>query len=134
MAESTRLLIAGVPRAGKTTLAMQLGKSLGIDVRHTDSLVGLGWSESSAAAAKWIEDPGPWIIEGVAVPRALRKWLAARESGVLCDELRWMPNSWVRHTPGQATMAKGCITVWSEILPALIARGVKITTVQAGGL
>lgn len=127
-----RILIAGVPRAGKTTLAMELGKQLALPVRHTDSLIGLGWSESSAAAAKWLEDPGPWIIEGVAVPRALRKWLAAN-AGAPCDTVHWMPGARLHLTPGQKSMAGGCVTVWAEILPTLVARGVEVRTVHQGG-
>lgn len=104
---------------------MQLGKQHGLLVRHTDVLIGLGWSESSAAAAEWIAKPGPWIIEGVSVPRALRKWFAANE-GAPCDVVHWMPIQRVELSKGQTTMALGCITVWSEVLPELVARGVKV--------
>ena len=32
------------------------------------------WSAASAEVARWLDDEGPWIIEGVAMSRALRKW------------------------------------------------------------
>jgi len=120
-----RLLVAGVPRAGKTTLAMKLAAERNFIVRHTDSLMGLEWSEASAAAALWLNDAGPWIIEGVAVPRALRKWLAAN-TGAPCDVVYWMPAARVPLTTGQRSMAGGCITVWAEVLPQLLARGVEV--------
>lgn len=120
-----RILIAGVPRSGKSTLADELGAANKLKPLHTDDHIGLGWSESSAAVAAQIRRPGPWIIEGVAVPRALRKWLAANE-GRPADEIYWLPLECIPLTHGQASMAKGCATVWREILPALIARGVKL--------
>jgi adenylate kinase family enzyme len=124
-----RTLIAGIPRAGKTTLSEALAKLHGIEAWHTDVLAGLGWSESSAAAAEWISKPGPWIIEGVSIPRALRKWLAANE-GAPCEVVHWMPLERIPLSKGQTTMALGCITVWSQVVPELIARGVQIVQVN----
>lgn len=72
-----RILVTGVPHGGKTTFATQLGKVLDIPVYHTDAVIDLGWSESSAEVATWLDRPDPWVIEGVTVPRAIRKWLAA---------------------------------------------------------
>lgn len=120
-----RILIAGVPRAGKSTLADELGERHNLKPLHTDDHIGIGWSESSAAVAAQICLPGPWIIEGVAVPRALRKWLAANE-GKPADEVYWLPQECVPLNQGQASMGKGCATVWREILPTLLARGVTL--------
>lgn len=69
-----RILITGPPQSGKSTLAMILSDVLEIPVYATDQLKDLEWSEASEAASRWLDDPGPWIIEGVMVPRALRKW------------------------------------------------------------
>lgn len=124
-----RILIAGIPSAGKSTFAETLGLKLGIVPRHTDSLIHLGWSEASAAAALWIAEPGPWIIEGVAVGRALRKWLAANE-GAPADAVYWMPFERVPLTKGQTTMANGCITVWGEVMKSLALRGVTPTVIK----
>jgi hypothetical protein len=111
-----KILISGWPKTGKTTTASEIGAALGVIVRSTDDLIGLGWSEASEAAAKWLDEPGPWIIEGVAVPRAVRKWLAANPG---------RPPSWDRFivlegphvalTSGQTTMGKGIDTVLREI-------------------
>ncbi len=69
-----RLVITGGPLSGKTTLADTLGVILKVPVYHTDELKHLEWSAASEAASYWFSRPDPWIIEGVAVPRALRKW------------------------------------------------------------
>jgi Fe-S cluster assembly ATPase SufC len=75
-----RMLITGGVGSGKTTLSQQVRGSVGADyVRHTDDLIDtMEWSEVSAhVASVWFHYPGPWIIEGVAIPRALRKYLEA---------------------------------------------------------
>ena len=116
----SRIVIAGGPRTGKTTLSKLVGAST---VRHTDDL---GWSEASAEVSTWFDVDGSWIVEGVAVPRALRKWLAANPDGKPCDVAYWLEEPHERLTPGQASMAKGCAKVWGEILPELEARGVDV--------
>lgn len=127
----SRILIAGIPRAGKTTFANALGKQFGVDPWHNDDLIGLGWSESSLAVAGQICSPGPWIIEGVTVPRALRKWLATNE-GAPADVVYWLGHERIPLSRGQTSMANGCCTVWAEILPALALRGVKPLAIGPG--
>lgn len=121
---TSRICITGGPRTGKTTRADASGGIAGA-VRHTDDLVGLfGWSECSAIVATWFDVPGPWIIEGVAVPRALRKWLVAHREGRPCDVVLLLETPRCPLTDGQATMTKGLMTVWSEIEAELGERGV----------
>lgn len=118
-----RVAIAGGPRVGKSTLADKLAS--GRLVHRTDDLVHLGWSEASAAAANWFDIlEGPRIFEGVAIGRALRKWLAAHPEGRPVDTVLWLQVPFEERTKGQETMAKGCSTVWVEILPELLRRGV----------
>lgn len=116
-----RLVIAGVPRAGKTTLA-------GPDAHHTDALIGTrAWSEASAEIATWFDIfRAPWTIEGVAAVRAFRKFLRARGNVAPCDRVVWLDTPRVALTPGQETMAKGCRTVWREVRPELLARNVHV--------
>jgi adenylate kinase family enzyme len=140
-----RLLIAGVPRAGKTTLANRLEASrLRVDavpwtshgimfhgcVLHTDEFIGrMTWSDTSRTVAEIFDEiaaHGPWTIEGVAVVRGLRKWLATHHSGTPCDEILWLGTPRVPLTSGQAAMAKACETVWDEVRPELERRGVRI--------
>lgn len=131
----TRIVITGGPRTGKTTLANSFelhgagcrvrqgggdctcARSL---LRHTDDLMELGWSEASQAAALWLDEPGPWIIEGVAVSRALRKWRAAHPGAAPpVDRVIRLTTPHVELTKGQAAMAKGEETVWAEVEPWL---------------
>lgn len=121
----SRILIAGWPRVGKTTFAMKLGAELGIPVRHTDDVMGLGWSESSLEVSTWLEEPGPFIVEGVSVPRALRK-LIARFDGPPADVLYWRSVPWEPLTSRQEGMGKGCDTVWNEVREELVRRGMRL--------
>lgn len=122
-----RLAILGAPKTGKTTLAAKLANENACEVRGTDDLIGLGWSEASEAAAAWFDDPTNQIIEGVAVARALRKWLAAHPEGKPVDRLIILANApFEQHTQGQASMGKGIVTVLAEIEPELLRRGVAI--------
>lgn len=112
----TRIVICGGPRTGKTTLARELEVITARDPRHTDDLVHLGWSEASQAAALWLDEPGPWIIEGVAMSRALRKWRDAHPGEPPpVDKVIRLTTPHVELTKGQAAMAKGEETVWQEI-------------------
>lgn len=68
-ARGLRVAICGGPKTGKTTFA----DTLGVPVRHTDDVVGLGWSAASDEVSRWF-DAETFCVEGVAVLRALRKW------------------------------------------------------------
>lgn len=118
----SRIVIVGGPRTGKTTVAKAMPNP-----RHTDDVIDMGWSAASEHVSYWFNSPGPWTIEGVATARALRKWLTANPTGTPCDAVRIMDRAVVGRTPGQETMAKGVDTVWREIAPLLLARGVEIT-------
>lgn len=117
-----RLVLAGGPRVGKSTVSRVIGSPR---VRGTDELIGLGWSEASEAASKWFDEPGPWLCEGVAMPRALRKWLA-RSAGMPADIVIWIGEPIVARVAGQDSMAAGCLTVWREIRGELARRGTLI--------
>jgi dephospho-CoA kinase len=125
-----RIIIVGSPRCGKTTMAEMLGMDLCVEPRCTDSLIGEGWSEASAQVATWFDEPGPWIVEGVATARALRKWLKANP-GAPADLILLMIEPVVEQTPGQAAMGKGVLTVWNDVVPTLRARGLTWTEMPA---
>lgn len=120
---SERICIIGGPRTGKTTLANTMS-----NVLHTDDLIGqFDWSGvSEFVATDWFARPGPWVIEGVAAVRALRKWLAANTDGVPCERIIVLTEPYVELSKGQASMAKGHEKVWQEVLPQLLARGVAV--------
>ena len=117
------IVIAGGPRTGKTTLAAELG---GL-VLCTDDVMSLGWSEASQRASHWFDGDAD-VVEGVAVPRALRKWLARNPHGKPCERVIWLAVPRQALSDGQERMRKGCVTVWSEVKPELIRRGVMVET------
>lgn len=122
----TRILITGGPKTGKTTLAKQLAVENAGILLHTDDFIPLGWSTASEETALWMGKYGPFIIEGVAVPRALRKWLASNPTGTPADKVIFLGKPWVALSPGQLAMTKGLVTVWKEIVGELVARGVEL--------
>lgn len=124
---ATRLVICGVPKAGKTTAANRIHPQAAGIVRHTDDLIPLGWSRvSEIVAQQWFAMPGPWVVEGVAAVRALRKWLRVHPEGWPCDRVVWMNTPRESLTPGQETMAKGARTVWWEVASELEGRGIPV--------
>ncbi len=104
LARYLRVAIAGGPKTGKTTLANLVpGKRF-----HGDDHIGKGWSEASEALAVEVNDYTlPLVVEGVQVPRALRK-------GMRVDAVIWLEQPHVKLTKEQATMAKGVATVFAE--------------------
>lgn len=120
-----RTCVTGGPHSGKTTRARELaGES---PIHHADELVReLEWSARSEHVAAMLSAPGPWVLEGVVVVRALRKWLAAHADGKPCDRAILLTAAHQPLTDGQARLRKSVHTVWAEILPELVRRGVEV--------
>lgn len=128
---SPRVVIAGGPKCGKTTLSIAVAEILGTTAMHTDDMIGLGWSEASAEVARlMLKLPGPWVVEGVAAVRSLRKAISGT-SRRPCDVLVLLTEPKVPTTPGQQRMALGVMTVLAGIEPELRARGVDIVDGEA---
>lgn len=124
---SQRIVIGGGPKTGKTMLADKMALPSSVPARHTDDLIGqLDWSAASQEVAGWFDAPGPWIVEGVATFRALRKWLEQHPDGKPCDLVIVLTVPHEVLLKGQLTMAKGCATVWAEIAPLLAARQMSV--------
>lgn len=115
-----RRAVAGFPRSGKTTLGSAWG------ARSTDDVMDREWSEQSVEVSRWFDSPGPLVVEGMAVPRALRKWLAEHPEGRPVDEVWWLAKPREELSDGQRNMGKGAETVLREIEPELARRGVRI--------
>jgi hypothetical protein len=140
----TRICITGGPRTGKTTLAKEVwvdeerarlpGNYVVTQLRHTDDLIEqcahLGkdaWSEASRIASTWLDEPGPWIIEGVAVSRALRKWHEAHPGEPPpVDRVIYLDLPFEKWTPGQQAMGRGVATVHeNDVEPWLREHGMR---------
>jgi hypothetical protein len=127
----TRIVICGGPRTGKTTLSHDQGFLI---IRHTDDLIEqckhLGkdsWSEASRIASTWLDEPGHWVIEGVAMCRAMRKWREAHPGELPpMDKVIRLTDPYGPLTKGQVTMAKGEETVWREIETWILHAGVPV--------
>lgn len=109
---SRRIAIIGWPKSGKTTFAASLSNQ----ARSTDSVIGLGWSEASLEVSNWLDEPGPWVIEGVALPRALRKWQQRNpDEPPPIDRMIYLHTQHQQLIDGQTRMGKGMDTVFAEI-------------------
>lgn len=134
-----RVVIVGLPRTGKSTLADRIGAKYlqrpeqerlalpGLSILRTDDLIATHeWSEVSAIAADWIATPGAFVIEGVATARALRKWLTQNPDTPLNAVVVLMGQPLVELTKEQAAMGKGVSTVWNKIVVDVLKRGAKV--------
>jgi SPP1 gp7 family putative phage head morphogenesis protein len=129
--KNMRIVIAGGPRTGKTTAAIKLAEKLSIPLRHTDDLISrMPWREASAEVAKWFDNPGPWIIEGVTVVRAIRKWLANNKGLNFPAYVIRFVNSKVSQTTGQKVMHKGEETVWKTVEGHLSGMGLIVDSTR----
>lgn len=121
--KAERAIIAGGPRTGKSTTSARAGERYRRDIRSTDALSDShGWIEASAEIARWIDDP-KYIIEGVAAPRALRKWMRANPDKKLDATVVYFGRAVSPQTDQQRRMSKDVAKVWNEIRGELIARG-----------
>ena len=108
-----RIAIAGGPRCGKTTLSNRV---LDRKVYHTDDYKEIGWSEASRYVCALInEHQGPMVVEGVAVPCALRK-------GMLVDAVIWLDTPLTSINRHHRAMRDGCETVMTEVRQTMTAK------------
>ena len=126
-----RIVVVGGPRRGKSTYVRSLDlpryctdpRSLckepedGVTYLPEEFAAKERWSDASQYIADtWFAMPGPWVIEGVATARALRKWLAAHDHPP-CDRVVYFAaaHPLAKVTQGQERMALGVETVWRQI-------------------
>lgn len=144
MSPNERVVIVGGPRVGKSTLALKLvsalsfepgGKRLPIYCGDPLSKVkepmpgvtylpeGLPFSGDGGSAdwiaRNWFQLPGPWVMEGQAMARALRRYMENTDGSMHggyapfpCDRIIFMLTPKVQQIEGQRTMGKGIETVW----------------------
>lgn len=107
LVDHDRVAIAGGPRSGKTTLSKIVTDR---PIFGTDALIGaISWEDAPHEIMRTLaEMSGPrWVVEGVQVPRALRKGLAA-------DAVLWLGGARSALTSGQDIMRKGVETVMRD--------------------
>lgn len=106
LAKYKRIAITGGPRSGKTTLSQRVSDRR---VVHTDDYKDMGWSECSLFVCTLVNSLlGPLVVEGVAVPRAMRK-------GMLVDAVIWLDAPLVGTSRHHRSMREGIITVMNEV-------------------
>lgn len=128
--------VIGGPGCGKSTLARALAKRAGCLVLCTDTLEQAGsravqdgtlyapsqftgqWSPLSQWVCDgWLNRQGPWVIEGAALVRALRKWHAAHPGELPpLERLHWCKEPLMDLSPGQHTMLSGHDTIANGLL------------------
>ena len=119
-----RILIAGVPRAGKTTISEQIAAKQNLPLYHTDDLIeSYDWAEQSEAVAALILSYDEYIIEGITVPRGIRKILPAP---IPSDLIIWLPTPILTLTPGQTQMTKATHTIFNEVSPFIDFKALSI--------
>src|SRR5688572_32716971 len=105
---SHRIVIIGGPHVGKTTLSKRLKDELGIEnTHHSDDIKHLDWNASSEVASHWFDEDGDFIIEGVQMDRALRKWLRANPDKSIDADILLLDKPYGSLLQGQQSMAKG---------------------------
>lgn len=133
MIASTRIVLVGGPRSGKSSYARRLRDEQNIPTYCCDprSTVkepehgvtylpeNLGWEGASAfIAGEWLRMPGPYCVEGHATARALRKLVQEREYDAIKGLRVVVFGEQIEDAitaPGQRALAKGVFTVWREI-------------------
>lgn len=107
-------------------MARALAVKLGLPLVSTDDFIPLGWSGSSGKAAEVIAGARRLLVEGVAVPRALRRLLEDHPRRRPIERLVILGRPKIKRTKRQEAMAKGLDKILGEILPRLERLGVII--------
>jgi hypothetical protein len=105
LAAYSRIVLAGVPKAGKTTLADRV---VDRPVIHTDDYIEAGWDDSPRIAASKV-GAGSWLVEGV-------RGLAVIREGAVPGLVVWLPVPLVRLTTNQERFAKGRASAFEKWL------------------
>lgn len=128
-----RYILIGGPRTGKSTYASRL-RDLGYGVvcadpinRAKDVIPGveylpaeLGDPQAWSLASEYIATvlmarPGPWVLEGVAMARALRKWLPLHPGELPAEHVVVFAEAMAPQSEGQRRMSVGVASVFAQV-------------------
>lgn len=104
MSQYKRVAVAGGPKTGKSTLAAGVTDR---PVIHTDDVKHEQWENVPFVCIARVKDLDSFLIEGVQVPRCLRK-------GMVVDAVIWLSKAKATRTQGQQTMAQAVATVFDD--------------------
>jgi hypothetical protein len=105
LARYPRIVIAGAPRTGKTSLTQRVSDR---PVIHTDDWKNERWDDVPALVAEACAGMDSFVLEGVRAPDALR------EGGLGVDAVVWLSTPKVPQTPAQRAMGVGVHTVLAQ--------------------
>ncbi len=100
LAQYPRLAITGAPRTGKTTFTMQVKDR---PVIHTDDWMDWPWAQVPELVGVACSQHEQFVVEGVQVPRTLRKGL------VEVDAVLYLTEPKTEQTPAQRAMGAGVV-------------------------
>ena len=114
--ETDRIVIVGMPASGKMPLARELSALYGLPILHTDEIEGADWSETSEVASEGFDGDSGFIACGMAIPRALRKWIRRNEHAARPYSIAigmWEPRGEL--TDAQLRMGRAAEDVWRQV-------------------
>lgn len=118
-----RIAITGWADSGKTQLAAELCLAHPASlVFHTDDYIDRDdYHACSETVSHLFDETGPWIIEGIKVPNALRKWVERNKWGAPppVDKLIVLRGTWLEPTNHLRAQGRGHDTVLKGLLPWL---------------
>lgn len=121
-----KIIIAGGPRTSKSTFAKELNKKLNIPIVSTDDYIACGWSEAPHEIIDAIKDLPSYILEGVNAGRTIRK-MVEKNIELDFDRVYYLEEPVIEYDKkGQMSLAKGCKTVWLDVIPSLDSAGIEV--------
>ena len=121
-----RIAIIGGAKTGKTYYSETI--TTGDQLIHADDSMGLSWSDHSEFISHVFDlENSDYVVEGLVVVRALRKWLKNNPKGQPCDLVVYLEKPRVLDlSSGQKASIKAVETIFKGIEEELINRGVLI--------
>lgn len=127
-----KIVICGIPKSGKSTLALGLSTLTGYRVFHCDSLKHLPWSEQSEKIIELFTVEGSIIIEGVKTVYSLRKWKDRNpDKGCPIDCYVWLDKAKVPLSREQEALGRGMAVINRNIATWVPKGGLEVGVVYS---